>query len=175
MRMEPQEPLTTVIHGYLVKETAEANQHLNGFHVNNLVRDERDALTPLTSLMAHVNNAIPGARFSGDEKSQASPKLPKQEKQPPNTDIRKIFFSKNEKFMVLITDTQAIVYKLSAGKFDVKAQFDLPKTKDYSTVDRDQLRRVLGASKMDGPIDINDVSTSHLGSAAQTKQTEGQA
>ena len=49
--------------------------------------------------------------------------------------------------MVLITQGQAIVLKLTAGKFEVKAQIDLPKTQDYSKADRKTLRNIVKESQ----------------------------
>jgi len=37
----------------------------------------------------------------------------------PSIEIKKIFFSKNEKFMVLITSNQAVILRVNIGKFEV--------------------------------------------------------
>lgn len=44
----------------------------------------------------------------------------------PSMNVKKIFFSKNEKFIVLITENQAIVVEVETHAFSVVAQIDLP-------------------------------------------------
>jgi len=41
-------------------------------------------------------------------------------------DVRKLFFSKNEKFVVLITVNQAIVIEVTDTSFDVIKTIELP-------------------------------------------------
>ena len=53
----------------------------------------------------------------------------------PSIDVKKITFSKNEKFMVLITKTHAVVVAVMPGKFEVVAQLELPKVIDYNNCD----------------------------------------
>ena len=57
----------------------------------------------------------------------------------PSIDIKKIFFSKNEKFMVLITKTHAVVIAVMPGKFEVVAQLELPKVINYRNCDNNVL------------------------------------
>ena len=58
----------------------------------------------------------------------------------PYLDVKRIVFSKNEKFMVLITSRQAAILKVNPGKFEVLGMIDLPKTMDYATCDHETLR-----------------------------------
>ena len=57
----------------------------------------------------------------------------------PSIDIKKISFSKNERFMVLITKTHAVVVAVMPGKFEVVAQLELPKVINYLNCDNKTL------------------------------------
>jgi len=55
-------------------------------------------------------------------------------------DIKRIAFSKNEKFIVLMSTTHALVCALINGKLEKKAFIQLPETTDYSKAEQDKLR-----------------------------------
>lgn len=86
----------------------------------------------------HVTQAIPGAgTLSGANSVADSPHHRQDQKEGPKMcDIKKICFSKNERFMLMITSTQAVVYAVLPGKFEVIDQIELPKQVDYKTCDR---------------------------------------
>ena len=42
--------------------------------------------------------------------------------------VKKIFFSKNERFIVMITTSQAIVIEITEENFEVFASINLPQT-----------------------------------------------
>ena len=44
----------------------------------------------------------------------------------PSLQVKKIFFSKNEQFLCLITENQAVVVQINNQSFEHKASVDLP-------------------------------------------------
>ena len=88
----------------------------------------------LHSLTTHVTQCIPGTTpLVGISKED--PSYQELKEKLPSIDVKKIFFSKNEKYMVLITKTQAVVVMIHPGKFEVLTQIDLPEVVDYGNCD----------------------------------------
>ena len=64
--------------------------------------------------------------LAGESKAGGGNKTPFSNLDTSN-EIRKIFFSKNEKYMVLVTPKQAIVVQLSPSSMSVIGTIDLPR------------------------------------------------
>lgn len=90
-------------------------------------------------MLSHITSCIPGSA----QLQQANEDSNNPKDILPELDIKRIIFSKNEKFMVLITKTQVVILRISPGRYDCIGQFDLPKTVDYKTCDQDTLRHTL--------------------------------
>lgn len=70
------------------------------------------------------------------------------------TDVKKIFFSKNEKFIVMITVTHAIVMKINVAKFEPLFEVELPRTIDYKTADDKMLKEIALLEKSAKKLDM---------------------
>jgi hypothetical protein len=77
----------------------------------------------------HLNNLI---TTEYEEKKGLEEKRQKEnydlwESNKPSMEVRKIFFSKNEAYGVIITKNQAVVFAVFASSFEVITQIDLPR------------------------------------------------
>ena len=86
-------------------------------------------ISGMQSHSTHVTQCIPGT--SPASKGENANKEGKQH----SIEIKRIFFSKNEKFVVLITKTNAVVTKVLPGKLEFVGEVDLPETVDYNNCD----------------------------------------
>lgn len=93
----------------------------------------------MQSYSTHITQCIPGT-------SPASPaskgeNVDKEEKKH-SIEIKRIFFSKNEKFVVLITKTNAVVTKITPTKLEFVGEVDLPEIIDYNNCDHQTIRQL---------------------------------
>ena len=147
MKQEPSDGLALIVHQVMKSMQDSALKDNTPSLFSRSVSPWANGM--LHTMLVHISQAIPINKAT--EKQETDSKDGKAIN--PMRDVKRICFSKNEKYMVMITQKHANVYLVCPGRFEMMGQVELPKTVDYKTCDEQMLKSL--AKEQSQPITVD--------------------